>query len=81
MILYRCADCGKWSHAKRRPTHHRRFIANTDTWPGRALTAGLPVIEEVEPYHNGDPDSDGNPGGVWVKCGPFETWVAIKELG
>lgn len=24
--LWRCASCGKWSHAKRRPTHHKRLI-------------------------------------------------------
>lgn len=23
--LWRCEKCGKWSHAKRRPSHHRRF--------------------------------------------------------
>jgi hypothetical protein len=28
--LWRCAGpcCGKWSFAKRRPTHHRRFVVN-----------------------------------------------------
>lgn len=25
-VLWRCRECGKWSHARRRPTHHVRLI-------------------------------------------------------
>jgi hypothetical protein len=89
VTLFRCRDCGKWSHAKRRPRRHRRFIANgpdglLDGYPAhatardRAEHEGLDVLEEVEPSWNGDPDDVGDPGGVWVACGPFEEWTAIK---
>lgn len=25
-VAWRCEGCGKWSHAKRRPVTHRRFV-------------------------------------------------------
>lgn len=33
VTLWRCACCGKWSTAKRRPTHHKRVIHElVDAW-------------------------------------------------
>jgi hypothetical protein len=29
-VLWRCEVCGKWSHAKRRPRDHRRFIVDLE---------------------------------------------------
>jgi hypothetical protein len=86
--LWRCEVCGKWSHAKRRPRRHRRFIANVEGWrdepdvdgAAEAERLGLAVVQVVDGYYNGDPDDDGDPGGVWVACGPFETWVATRVI-
>lgn len=39
VTIWRCAECGKWSHAKRRPAWHRRTITElVDAW-------GLPFDE------------------------------------
>ncbi|MBM0275348.1 hypothetical protein [Micromonospora tarensis] len=38
--LWRCTKCGKWSHAKRKPKQHQRFVATGRTVVG---WAGEPV--------------------------------------
>lgn len=43
VTLWRCACCGKWSFAKRRPMHHKRTIRElVDDW-------GLPFEEATGP--------------------------------
>jgi hypothetical protein len=76
--LWRCSGCGKWSHAKRRPRYHHRFIVNDEEADvaTTARVAGLAVVATVEPSWDGNPDHAGDPGGVWVHCGPFTRWVA-----
>ena len=43
--IWRCADCGKWSHAKRNPKTHRRgvFVERGH----RAGVARDPIVECV----------------------------------
>jgi hypothetical protein len=68
--LWRCTRCGKWSHAKRQPKQHRRFM--------RAEPDDCSVIERVEPTYShlaGFEDE----GGVIVACGPFEMWIATRD--
>jgi hypothetical protein len=90
--VHRCTVCGKWSHAKRRPPHHKRFIVNPDEpvqLEGTARTAAtaaeiasdleLTVYETIEPTWAGDPRVEEDPGGVWVYCGPFATYAATRE--
>lgn len=86
--VWRCTSCGKWSHAKARPRYHERFIANEeplergdDETVARTVAAGLGlvVLREVEPSWSGDPNTIGDPGGVWVQCGPFDRWLAVRQ--
>ena len=79
--LFRCSRCGKWSHAQRMPRQHKRFIPNVSDLTEQELRAlayieGLPVVGVEEPWY----DEDGRSrGGVWVACGPFQTWVATPK--
>lgn len=73
--LWRCSECGKWSHAKRRPRRHERFIHIDDPLPHNA-----DVIDErpEEVDYNGDLI---RPGGHMVRCGPFWRWVTVRAEG
>lgn len=75
--MWRCTGCGKWSHARRRPTSHRRWVSGAEhTKP----PAGATVVERVEPTydHLNGFTSD---GGWFVTCGPFERWLAQRTDG
>ncbi|PZG12945.1 hypothetical protein C1I95_24690 [Micromonospora craterilacus] len=64
--LWRCTACGKWSHAKRRPKQHKRYVVTgTKTVPYQEAETGAWVDEEV-------PDGDFQP------CGPFVRWEARR---
>lgn len=91
--IFRCAKCGKWSHAQRRPTWHKRTLmdgppADHNGWDGTparrvAWASGYrdaDVIEEVEAAEVQTEVDDFHraPGYVVVRCGPFETWEAAK---
>lgn len=66
MKLYRCSKCDKWSHAKKMPKKHQRWI---DAWDS-----------EYDPNKNENDGLGGNlPDGHFVDCGPFETFIAITE--
>ena len=66
--LWRCIECGKWSHAKRRPKHHERFVsAEHHIEPEK-------VIRHVEGYQTAVDECDY--GGWFVACGPFAEWQA-----
>lgn len=105
VTLWRCAECGKWSTAKRRPTHHKRLIRTLvgppfdeyvaegpEGWlpdgredgrtrvdaQAQAADWELPTVEVRDGGGNwtGDPESEPDPGGVVVKCGPFVEYTA-----
>jgi hypothetical protein len=70
--LWRCTSCGKWSHAKRRPSAHQRMIVleegsacpeheRADCCPLGGCGAATPTITETR----------------W--CGPFERYVAALD--
>jgi len=63
-VLWRCEACGKWSHAKRRPRSHERFVKAADLTPSDLL---------VREDHSTD-EFDGG----WVQCGPFARWNATR---
>lgn len=80
--MFRCSTCGKWSHAKRKPKHHLRFVPNLPNLLDAktyAESLELEIQSTVEPFWNGDPEGDYNPGGAYVKCGPFETFIALDS--
>lgn len=68
--MWRCKGCGKWSHAKRRPSAHQRVVVLEEgsecppheqaecCGPGRGCGAATPTVTETR----------------W--CGPFERLVA-----
>lgn len=68
MILYRCSTCDKWSHAKKKPKSHQRWV---DAWS-----------PEYDPAKNENPGYDGDSNnladGHFVDCGPFDTYTAFK---
>ena len=64
--LWRCSSCGKWSHAKRKPSSHERMV-----WD---IPFGAVVSRTVDGQ-----DEDGGPATLtFIDCGPFEKWEAWK---
>ena len=63
--MWRCAQCGKWSHAKRMPKTHRRWV---DEEPEDEST--------VTNYEPGDEWAE-----RWeVACGPFTHYRATEVM-
>lgn len=60
--LWRCATCRKWSHAKRQPATHYRWVR-----PGEPEYR--PELDDTNPNE---------PEGHYVICGPFERWEARR---
>lgn len=71
--VHRCDTCGAWSHAKKRPREHNRFIREDGL-----LEPDLPIIERYDEEVNiqGDPISL---AGWTVRCGPFTTFDVVPE--
>lgn len=67
--LFRCSQCGKWSHAARMPKHHQRFVRDEPE-------EGIRVLREEPPVY--ERDGTGDDGGYLIACGPFETYEARK---
>jgi hypothetical protein len=67
-ILWRCTTCGKWSHAKRRPTSHKRTVCLR------------PASQCPVPCGNCGGGCGGAEPGEYVEvaCGPFEKWTATR---
>lgn len=67
--VWRCATCGKWSFAKRRPKQHYRTI----------------VLEAASSCSAPCGNCGGGCGGaspaitVTVQCGPFAAWSAVLQ--
>lgn len=59
--IFRCQGCGKWSHAKKQPRKHQRWVQ-----PGED---GF----EWEKNENGFGEV---PDGHGIDCGPFAPYVA-----
>lgn len=66
VTLWRCTECGKWSHAMKRPSRHKRFVLNPENIPEEKMAEYVP--------DNGLDGSDG----AYVWCGPFARWTAAK---
>lgn len=86
MKLWRCENCGKWSHAQRQPKRHQRFISAADMAEDQYVDAkasmevnDLPVFRFEEPWYSGDPNGGEGDGGFWVWCGPFDVWTATRS--
>src|SRR3954471_24426772 len=45
VTLWRCSQCGKWSHAKRRPKHHERAVYDEPVDSVRVLRVEPSVFE------------------------------------
>lgn len=87
LTLWRCAECGKWSHAKRRPRAHERYVRNLD--PATALPDdrdrhdaaeqasywALPVVEVTEAT-SGTTYDMGDPVNGDMG-GPLDDWVNL----
>ena len=66
--IFRCSTCGKWSHAKKQPTKHHRWVREGDP------DYDPMVVGQVHYDHmNGFSDT---PPGHHVDCGPFVPFVA-----
>ncbi|MEU8186039.1 hypothetical protein [Micromonospora carbonacea] len=63
--LWRCTKCGKWSHAKRRPSSHKRWVQT-----------GTETVTEMESWDTGALVEVEVPTGEVQKCGPFRAWSA-----
>jgi len=71
--VYRCTGCGKWSHAKKKPTKHERFIREDQPRPLKSIVLGK---TNTEYGFEGEVISE---GGWTVECGPFETLHIVSE--
>ncbi len=68
--LWRCVECGKWSHAKRDPRKHKRFAG---------IEPNLPDDASIAETAEGREEETGAPVTVvWLWCGPFEEWKAER---
>lgn len=72
--LWRCSECGKWSHAKRKPKFHRKHTEDFDDLPDDKVID----IESGyrSPWNRDDPDYYQT---AEVKCGPFDEYEAVKK--
>lgn len=68
--IWRCTDCQKWSHAKRMPQWHKRFVNEQPLDESTILSYDPGVFDHL----NGQLTEEG----YWIKCGPFEPWWAVK---
>lgn len=68
--MWRCTQCGKWSHAKRKPKTHRRWV---DEEPEDEST--------VTDYDDGFVPPDGDYAERWeIACGPFAHYRATEVM-
>lgn len=71
VTMWRCVECGKWSHAKKQPKFHERGM-----YDDGSISEDDPKINRRETY--GGDLSDGSEDYLFLKCGPFEEWTAQK---
>lgn len=69
--LWRCEQCGKWSHAQRQPKKHQRFLgADKHREPAQ--------FNSFEPGYYSEYSCDESPGGWWIDCGPLAEYRAER---
>ena len=71
--MWRCATCGKWSHAKRRPKQHQRWVPDD----GKTGVDLFSIIDTYEAEHDFDGEVTRS-GGWMVTCGPFVKYIATR---
>ena len=67
---WRCESCGKWSHAKRKPSRHQVLWTDALNDPQEEIIAR--EVRGIE-WETGAPDY-----AFWVWCGPFAKWEAWR---
>lgn len=65
--IWRCTKCGRWSHAKRKPSWHLRTV-----WEGQPEYDPTKGYGAVYDHMNGFTEADSH----GIQCGPFEPYVA-----
>lgn len=84
VTVYICRCCKRPTTAPVRPIYHDRFI-----FAGEEVPEGVEVIRveaALTDAHIGDPNDPAltavkgfsSPGGMWVRCGPFEAYEVVK---
>ena len=68
--IWRCTECKKWSHAKKKPKSHERFTSVEPDDDSR-------IIEYMPGEYSHINGFIIDPGWM-VKCGPFDTYEARK---
>jgi hypothetical protein len=66
--MYRCQGCGKWSHAKKQPMKHVRWVREGDPEFDPSKGAG-----GAYDHMTGFSELDGH----GIECGPFISYVAM----
>lgn len=69
--LWRCAECGRWSHAKRKPLRHERFFGLEPPEDDSRISR----TEEAQ-----ETDTGAWVTAYWVNCGPFDDWNAMRVV-
>lgn len=64
--IYRCQGCGKWSHAKKQPKKHQRWVREGDPEFDPPQRVG------AYDHMTGFSEHDGHA----IDCGPFAPYVA-----
>lgn len=70
--IWRCSKCEKWSHAKKKPRWHKRFVLEEPEDAASILERHHAPYDHLNGFTG--PES-------WlVRCGPFEDWWAVKSV-
>lgn len=64
--IWRCTECDKWSHAKRKPRRHLRLVVDPEDVPADKIARW---------EYSANPEYA---DAAWVHCGPFEEWRAVR---
>lgn len=67
--IFRCTQCGKWSHAARAPKCHKRYVRDLDELDRLGIELAYNDLDDHETFFE---------DGAFIDCGPFETWLAEK---
>jgi hypothetical protein len=69
--MFRCSICGKWSHAKKQPKKHARWVNEGE--PGFDESRVAPA------YYDHLTGYDESPAGHQIDCGPLIPYIAHPE--
>jgi hypothetical protein len=78
-VLWRCRECGKWSHAKRDPIAHKRWhhVEGEPAWRGWFVWCG--PFDRWEARHS-DPNSRPKLPHLGEPVSPMEREVALHPV-